>query len=239
MKSFKEFILEVKFSGKVETIKIEDIHPEQKDHDRVANLKSAREDSMAKSITDPIKLIRRTKAYILKNGDIKNPFINKMVEMGFTDKQIKVLSSYEPEPELPEPVRRKGPYGNENKKGANRVRRGEYDADYYIMNASSIYKGKLSKVIPDFWGDTVVLLGLANGKRKVAICGSASGMKINENGLDYYSLPKNGFLNYTIDTGNGYRHPSSEIVITDYILTKEGKAVTKFIDASYSYYVFK
>ena len=105
------------------------------------------------------------------------------------------------------------------------------------MNASSVYSGKLSKVIPEL-GDGVILLGLKAGK-KVAICGSASGMKITDNGLDYYSIPKSGFINYKFDTGNGYREPTSEIKLTDYVLVKDRKAITKYTDASYSYYVFK
>jgi hypothetical protein len=235
MEKFKDLISEAKFSGKVEDIKIEDIHPDAKDHTRVANLKSTAEAKMANAITDPIKLVRRTKAYIIKNGDVKNPFIDKMLEMGFTTKQLEKMTSYEPEPELPEPVKRNGKdYGS--KKRAGRAYRG---AEYSIMNASMIYKGKLSKVIPDLWGDTVILLGLRNGKTKIAICGSASGMKITENGLDYYEIPKNGWLDYQMDTGNGYRQATSEIVLTDYILTKDGEAITKFKDASYSYYVFK
>ena len=234
----RQIIQEAKFTGNVASISIQDIEPEKKDFDRVANLKASKEASMAKAIKDPIKLIRRAKAYIAKNGDVPNPFVDKMIELGFTNLQMELMTSFKPKPELPAPAKRKGPYGNKNRRvgGAGR---NEYDADYYIMNASSIYKGKLSKVMPDLWGDMVILLGLANGKRKVAICGSASGMDIGENGLDYYSIPKGGFLNYTIDTGNGYRHPTSEIVITDYVLVRNGKAVTKFNDTSYSYYVFK
>jgi hypothetical protein len=243
---FKEFINEAKFTGKIEDIKIEDIQPDQKDIDRISNLKATKEDSMAKSIKDPIKLVRRTKAYIMSNGNIDNPFTNMMLEMGFTAKQMvkmgtgKIVAPVKPLA-LPDPVKRNGKeYESVKKARKVKGRRGIFvERNFTIMNASSIYKGKLSKVIPDLSGDTVILLGLANDKRKVAIVGSASGMKINENGLDYYKVPKDGRLDYNIDTGNGYREPSSKIVLTDYVLTKNGKAVTNFNDTSYSYYVFK
>jgi hypothetical protein len=121
------------------------------------------------------------------------------------------------------------------------------------MNASIIYKGKLSSVIPDAasHGKTVILLGIANPDRMpgqedrpakgtpIAIVGSASGMEIDENGLDYYEIPKSGWLNYIVDTGNGYREPMSEIMITGYVLCENGKALTKYADKSYKYYVFK
>lgn len=237
---FKDlFLNEAKFKGSIVDIKVEEIEPEKKDIERVEKLKSSGEDKMARAITDPIKLVRRTKAYVAKNGSKDNPFIDAMVRMGFNDKQLKQLGNFKAKPELPDPVKRNGKDYKSEKSGGAKRRFREYDADYYIMNASSVYSGKLSKVIPDTWGDTVILLGTRNGKSKIAIVGSASGMKDNENGLDYYSVPKSGFLNYTIDTGNGYRHPTSEIVVTDYVLVKDGKAVTKFKDQSYSYYVFK
>jgi len=236
MVTFKEFINE-KFTGKIEDIDIESIQPDQKDMDRIDGLKSTKEHAMAKSIKDPIKLVRRTKAYIMKNGNVDNPFTDMMLDMGFTAKQMVKMGTGKivaPEKaiELPEPVKRKGPYGDTRKKRGNRPA-------YYIMNASSIYKGKLSKVIAEQYSDTVILLGTRNGKSKIAIVGSASGMSIDDNGLDHYSIPKNGFLDYFIDTGNGRRMPTSEIQITDYVLTKDGKALTKFDDKSYSYYVFK
>lgn len=228
MDKFKDLV--EGFTGKISDIKVEDIYPDKKDNDRVANLKPAQEDKMANAIKDPVKLVRRTKAYILKNGDIPNPFLTKMEEMGFTKSQMAKMSSVEQKPELPEPVKRNGKDYKSSR---------SYDRDYVIMNASIIYKGKVSKVIEEVYGDTVILLGLANNKRKVAIVGSASGMKIDEHGLDFYQVPKGGWLDYKIDTGNGYREPQSEIVLTDYILVKDGKAVTKFKDQSYSYYVFK
>jgi len=72
------------------------IKPEKKDHDRVANLARTKEEAMAKSIKDPTKLLRRTKAYIAKNGDIPNPFVRQMAKMGFTESQIAQITKYQP-----------------------------------------------------------------------------------------------------------------------------------------------
>lgn len=231
--NFREF-LEEKFTGDITKIKIEKIAPEKKDFDRVEKLRSTQEAKMANAITDPIKLVRRTKAYIAKNGNVPNPFINKMIEMGFTENQVKDITTAELPRELPEPVQRK------NIPSRRAGSTSKYDDRSPIMNASSVYKGKLSKVIKDLdYGKSVILLGLANEKRKVAVIGEASGMDIKTNGLDYYGIGKSGQLQYKIDTGNGYREPRTEIIITDYVLVDNGEALTKYKDQSYSYYVFK
>lgn len=225
------------YKGQIKDIKVKDITPEQKDYDRVEKLKSTREEAMAKSITDPIKLVRRTKAYVIKNGTLDNPFVAKMQLMGFTDKQIDDLGvtvkggfEVSKPTELLPTVPRKGPY---KKKGKSL-----FGTLYTIMNASSVYRGKISKVIPDL-PDDVILLGTNENGTKIAIIGDASGMKDTENGLDYYVVPENGYIGHQLDTGNGYRDAKQDITVTDYVLVRDGKAVTKYKDASYRWYVFK
>jgi hypothetical protein len=137
----------------------------------------------------------------------------------------------EREPELADTVKRSGPYGSK--------RSGGLDRRHVIMDASNVYKGKISKVASEQYGDTVILLGTENGSRKIAVLGAVYDMKITENGLDYFHIPKNGELDYKFDNGNGYEAPVYQIDIHDYVFVKNGKPVTKFKDASYFYYTFK
>ncbi len=222
-------------------LKIAEIIPDKKDWDRVEKLSSeAKVRSMANKIGDSVKLVRRTKAYISAGGEYTSHFTDRMISLGFSDKQVEEIlgakGSIVKAVELPQPATRKGVA---NPAKSRKARPGSYGAPYTIMNASSVYTGKLSKVIDQQYGDTVILLGIANGRSKVAIVGSASGMKVKENGLDFYKLPNNGYLAHQLDTGNGYRMSSTEIILTDYVLVKKGKAVTAFDDKTYKYYVFK
>lgn len=69
------------------------VNPTQKDYDRVANITSdAKAASMARAIKDPYKMINRARAYIIKFGPGNNPFVQRMQEMGFTNKQIMIIS---------------------------------------------------------------------------------------------------------------------------------------------------
>lgn len=228
---------------------------DKKDLDRAQGITDAKKSQlMADKITDPLKMVKRAKAVADVHKDkpeFVQPFLDGMKRLGFTDakidaitKTVKASASIEVN-DLPLPVHRNGTDYKPRK-----IVRGR---SFVIMNASMIYKGKLSSVIPEAasHGKTVILLGIANPDRMpgqedrpakgtpIAIVGSASGMEIDENGLDYYEIPKSGWLNYIVDTGNGYREPMSEIMITGYVLCEKGKALTKYIDKSYKYYVFK
>lgn len=114
-----------------------------------------------------------------------------------------------------------------------------YSANYYIMNASSVYNGKVSEVAKELTGRSVILI---DTKNKIAIIGSASGMKDDENGLDYYGVGKGSEdtnFDYTIDTGHGYKKSSKKIYLDDYILVNNGEILTQYTDAKYKYWVFK
>lgn len=88
--------LEEGYTGNVNQIDIKSTKPTQKDFDRVENLKSTQVEKMANSIKDPIKLVGRAKAYIVKHGDGLNAFTKRMKEMGFTDQQIADVTNYHP-----------------------------------------------------------------------------------------------------------------------------------------------
>ena len=65
------------------------VYPELKDRQRAREILTAGDASkMAKLITDPYKLIRRTKAVMQLNPNFRQPFITKMKAMGFSAQQI-------------------------------------------------------------------------------------------------------------------------------------------------------
>jgi hypothetical protein len=65
------------------------LYTTDKDISRIEGLTSeAKAMAMAKSIKDPQKLIRRTKAHLDKFGPVDNPFLKAMKEMGFTNDQL-------------------------------------------------------------------------------------------------------------------------------------------------------
>lgn len=259
MKTFRDIIKEA--APTVVSIHVPAVEYDKKDLDRAQGITDAKKSKlMADKITDPLKMVKRAKAVADVHKDkpeFVQPFLDGMKRLGFTDakidaitKTVKASASIEVN-DLPLPVHRNGT----DYKPAKTVR----GRSYVIMNASIIYKGKLSSVIPEAasHNKTVILLGLSNpypekdprhtpigadNKLKgspIAIVGSASGMEIDENGLDYYQIPKSGWLNYIVDTGNGHREPQSDIMITGYVLCENGKALTKYVDKSYKYYVFK
>lgn len=225
---------------------------DQKDIDRAKGITDAKKAKlMADKITDATKMVKRAKAVLAMHPDspdIIQPFLDGLERLGFSEDKINAAkSNVRPSisisvSQLPLPVKRSG---QEFKSHSNSWKA--------IMNASTVYSGKLSKVIPEAskYGKTVILLGIANPDRMpgqednkakgtpIAIIGSASSMSVDENGLDYYEIPKSGFLNYKLDTGMGYRMGSSEIYLTSYVLCENGVALTKYKDSSYRYYVFK
>jgi len=222
--------------SEIKALKIENISPETKDIERANKMTSPQKaTAQAKAITDPVKLVRRLKAVLSVHGvgDYSNPFKNKMADLGFTNAQIKSIDKSNlliaPKKALRSPVRRAGK-DFEKSRGKSRT----------IMNASTVYKGKLSNVIKDLtYGRSVILLGKMNGRSKVAVIGSASLMKDKMNGLDYYQIPKDGELVHKYDTGNGYRDSNNRLIITDYVLVDNGEAITDYYDQSYRYFVFK
>jgi len=65
------------------------VYPESKDRQRAREITTPGDASkMAKLITDPYKLIRRTKAVMQSNPNFRQPFITKMKAMGFSAQQI-------------------------------------------------------------------------------------------------------------------------------------------------------
>lgn len=258
MKTFRDI---VEAAASPSSIIVTKVEYDKKDLDRANGITDAKKAKlMADKITDAEKMVKRAKAVMSVHPDkpeLVQPFLDGMKRLGFSDDKISAVSTSVKASvsisvnDLPLPVHRNGTDYKPRK-----IVRGR---SYVIMNASIIYKGKLSSVIPDAasHGKTVILLGLSNpypekdprhtpigadNKLKgspIAIVGSASGMEIDENGLDYYQIPKSGWLDYIVDTGNGYREPMSDIMITGYVLCENGKALTKYVDKSYKYYVFK
>ncbi len=71
------------------TIDIRYVIPENKDYDRVKNIKSeAQAQKMANSIKDYDKLARRGKAYYNTYKKANNPFYRKMIEFNFSRDQM-------------------------------------------------------------------------------------------------------------------------------------------------------
>lgn len=252
MKTFRDI---VEAAASPSSIVVSKVEYDKKDLDRANGITDAKKAQlMADKITDAEKMVKRAKAVFAVHPDkpeFVQPFLDGMKRLGFSDDKIGAVKTTVKANvsisvnDLPLPVKRNG---QEYK--LRRIIRGR---SYVIMNASMIYKGKLSAVIPEAssHGKTVILLGIANPDRMpgqedrpakgtpIAIIGSASGMEIDDNGLDYYQIPKSGWFDYKIDTGNGYREPMSAIMITDYVLCENGKALTRYKDKSYKYYVFK
>jgi hypothetical protein len=252
MKTFRDIVEAADSPSSIIVTKVE---YDKKDLDRANGITDAKKAKlMADKITDAEKMVKRAKAVMSVHPDkpeLVQPFLDGMKRLGFSDDKISAVSTSVKASvsisvnDLPLPVHRNGTDYKPSK-----IVRGR---SYVIMNASIIYKGKLSTVIPEAASHdkTVILLGIANPYRMpgqedkpakgspIAIVGSASGMEIDENGLDYYQIPKSGWLNYIVDTGNGYREPQSDIMITGYVLCENGKALTKYVDKSYKYYVFK
>ena len=108
--------------------------------------------------------------------------------------------------------------------------------DAYIMNASSVWsKGKLSAKDFSNQKDAVIFLG-KKGSNPVAVIGHGGG----SDPFSSYKFKKNEPINYTIDTGNGYKRASDELVFTDVIrVGKDGKLEDGYTDGSYNYWVFK
>ena len=84
------------YKGDPKDLHIRSIKPNQKDLDRIANLKPNGAYAMAKAIKDPEKLVGRTKAYVAQFGNGLNPFTERMIEMGFTDEQVEETTDYHP-----------------------------------------------------------------------------------------------------------------------------------------------
>ena len=252
MKTFRDI---VEAAASPSSIVVSKVEYDKKDLDRANGITDAKKAQlMADKITDAEKMVKRAKAVFAVHPDkpeFVQPFLDGMKRLGFSDDKIGAVKTTVKANvsisvnDLPLPVKRNG-----QDYKPRRIVRGR---SYVIMGASMIYKGKLSAVIPEAssHGKTVILLGIANPDRMpgqedrpakgtpIAIIGSASGMEINENGLDYYEIPKSGWFDYITDTGNGYREPRSDIMITDYVLCENGKALTRYKDKSYKYYVFK
>lgn len=258
MKTFRDI---VEAAASANSIVVSKVEYDKKDLDRANGITDAKKAQlMADKITDAEKMVKRAKAVVAVHPDkpeLVQPFLDGMKRLGFSDDKIGAVKTTVKANvsisvnDLPLPVKRNGQDYKPRK-----IVRGR---SYVIMGASMIYKGKLSSVIPEAasHGKTVILLGIANPRPEkdprqtpigdgnkltgspIAIVGSASGMEIDENGLDYYEIPKSGWLDYITDTGNGYREPMSDIMITDYVLCENGKALTKYKDKSYKYYVFK
>lgn len=252
MKTFRDI---VEAAASPSSIVVSKVEYDKKDLDRANGITDAKKAKlMADKITDAEKMVKRAKAVVAVHPDkpeLVQPFLDGMKRLGFSDDKIGVVKTTVKAnvsisvDDLPLPVKRNGQDYKPRKLFRGR--------SYVIMGASMIYKGKLSSVIPEAssHGKTVILLGIANPDRMpgqedrpakgtpIAIIGSASGMEIDDNGLDYYQIPKSGWFDYITDTGNGYREPMSEIMITDYVLCEKGKALTRYKDKSYKYYVFK
>ena len=252
MKTFRDI---VEAAASPSSIVVSKVEYDKKDLDRANGITDAKKAQlMADKITDAEKMVKRAKAVFAVHPDkpeFVQPFLDGMKRLGFSDDKIGAVKTTVKANvsisvnDLPLPVKRNG-----QDYKPRRIVRGR---SYVIMGASMIYKGKLSAVIPEAssHGKTVILLGIANPDRMpgqedrpakgtpIAIIGSAAGMEINENGLDYYEIPKSGWFDYITDTGNGYREPRSDIMITDYVLCENGKALTRYKDKSYKYYVFK
>lgn len=242
--TFREIVEAAKAPNAIVVSKVE---YDKKDLERANSTPDAKKAKlMADKITDAEKLVKRTKAMIAVHGadsEIAKVFYDAMKTIGFSDEKIGALhNTIIPHvsiavAELPNPVPRSGAEPQRRMTGR--------DSRSAIMNAASVYKGKLSSVIKEAskYGKTVILLGESFGDSEkgtpVAIIGSASGMSIDENGLDYYDVPKSGLLPFKIDTGMGYRDPRTEIKLTSYVLCENGNALTKYVDKSYKYYVFK
>lgn len=247
--TFREIMTEA-LRPTAKSISTSTVEYDQKDLDRAKGITDAKKAKlMADKITDATKMVKRAKAVLAihpNSPDIIQPFLDGLERLGFSEDKINATKSNVKASvaisvnDLPLPVKRSG----QEFKTQRRIA---------IMNASSVYSGKLSKVIPEAsnYGRTVILLGIANPDRlpgqedspakgtPIAIIGSASGMKNDENGLDYYEIPKSGSLYYKLDTGMGYRDARSDIFLTGYVLCENGRALTKYKDASYKYYVFK
>lgn len=252
MKTFRDI---VEAAASPSSIVVSKVEYDKKDLDRANGITDAKKAQlMADKITDAEKMVKRAKAVFAVHPDkpeFVQPFLDGMKRLGFSDDKIGAVKTTVKANvsisvnDLPLPVKRNG-----QDYKPRRIVRGR---SYVIMGASMIYKGKLSAVIPEAasHGKTVILLGIANPDRMpgqedrpakgtpIAIIGSASGMEIDDNGLDYYQIPKSGWFDYITDTGNGYREPMSDIMITDYVLCENGKALTRYKDKSYKYYVFK
>lgn len=252
MKTFRDI---VEAAASPSSIVVSKVEYDKKDLDRANGITDAKKAQlMADKITDAEKMVKRAKAVFAVHPDkpeFVQPFLDGMKRLGFSDDKIGAVKTTVKANvsisvnDLPLPVKRNG-----QDYKPRRIVRGR---SYVIMGASIIYKGKLSAVIPEAssHGKTVILLGIANPDRTpghedrpakgtpIAIIGSASGMEIDDNGLDYYQIPKSGWFDYITDTGNGYREPMSDIMITDYVLCENGKALTRYKDKSYKYYVFK
>ena len=252
MKTFRDI---VEAAASANSIVVSKVEYDKKDLDRANGITDAKKAQlMADKITDAEKMVKRAKAVVAVHPDkpeLVQPFLDGMKRLGFSDDKIGAVKTTVKANvsisvnDLPLPVKRNG-----QDYKPRRIVRGR---SYVIMGASMIYKGKLSAVIPEAssHGKTVILLGIANPDRMpgqedrpakgtpIAIIGSASGMEIDDNGLDYYQIPKSGWFDYITDTGNGYREPMSDIMITDYVLCENGKALTRYKDKSYKYYVFK
>lgn len=98
------------------------VNPEDKDYDRALGLcysddpecpQTTKAVKMAKSIKDPLKLVRRSKAVAAvwgtgtylnnnrrmgstpMNENVWNPFREALVDMGFNEDQISIISSFE------------------------------------------------------------------------------------------------------------------------------------------------
>lgn len=251
MKNFREIVEAAKAPKAPNAIVVSKVEYDKKDLERANTTSDTKKAKlMADKITDAEKLVKRTKAMMAVHGAdsaIAQVFYDAMKIIGFSDEKISALHhTVIPHvsiavADLPNPVPRSGAEPQRRMSGR--------DSRSAIMNASSVYKGKLSQVIKEAskYGKTVILLGesfgdsFEPGKKgmPVAIIGSASGMSVDENGLDYYDVPKSGFFPFKIDTGSGYRDPRTEIKLTDYVLCENGQALTKYVDKSYKYYVFK
>lgn len=252
MKTFRDI---VEAAASPSSIVVSKVEYDKKDLDRANGITDAKKAQlMADKITDAEKMVKRAKAVFAVHPDkpeFVQPFLDGMKRLGFSDDKIGAVKTTVKANvsisvnDLPLPVKRDGKDYKPSPIGR--------DSRMAIMNASSVYKGKLSSVIPEAskFGKTVILLGIANPDRMpgqedkpakgtpIAIIGSASGMNVDENGLDYYEIPKSGRIPYKLDTGMGYRDARSEIYLTGYVLCENGVALTKYKDASYKYYVFK
>lgn len=252
--TFREIMSEA-LRPTAKSISTSSVEYDQKDIDRAKGITDAKKAKlMADKITDATKMVKRAKAVLAihpDSPDIIQPFLDGLERLGFSEDKINAMKNNVKANvsitvnQLPMPVKRDGKDYKPSPIGR--------DSRMAIMNASSVYKGKLSSVIPEAskFGKTVILLGIANPDRMpgqedkpakgtpVAIIGSASGMSVDENGLDYYEIPKSGRIPYKLDTGSGYRDARSEIYLTSYVLCENGVALTKYKDASYKYYVFK
>lgn len=99
----------------IKSINVSLINPEVKDYERAANFsytddaipQASKAERMSKSIKDPLKLVRRSKAvvgvwgtddYYNENDGVENPWIpfkRALIDMGFTPDQIEEISEFE------------------------------------------------------------------------------------------------------------------------------------------------